>query len=401
MRTHSLDADLLAVSHGDRWWPVRLMRTVLNRFLLLPLGATIAMVWANTDPDAYFRFSHANAFWVNEIAMAFFLALIAQELFEALMPAGELRHWHHWGLAVVASAGGLAGALAVFWLFIDLKGEMMLASAWPVAVAVDLAAGYYVMRILYPRRASPVAFVLLVAAITNAVAMVAVTVADPGVQVNPLGLAMVGAAIGAAAAMRRARVMHFSPFWLCAAVSWFGFHHMGLHPALAFLPIVPLMPHEVRRRELFAAAPEDDDVHRAESAWNGWAQIAVFMFGLVNAGVILKHVDTGSWAVLLAAMVGRPVGIVIAVSLAMTAGVTLPRRMQRRDLVVAALATTSGFTFALFLGSVAIPLGAVSQQVTLGALATAAGALLTIGLARALGVGPWPKETDHAVPTPP
>jgi hypothetical protein len=75
--------------------------------------------------------------------------------------------------------------------------------------------------------------------------------------------------------------------------------------------------------------------------------------------------------------------------------------MQRRDLVVAALATTSGFTFALFLGSVAIPLGAVSQQVTLGALATAAGALLTIGLARALGVGPWPKETDHAVPTPP
>jgi Na+/H+ antiporter NhaA len=105
--------------------------------------------------------------------------------------------------------------------------------------------------------------------------------------------------------------------------------------------------------------------------------------------------------VLLAAMVGRPVGIVIAVSLAMTAGVTLPRRMQRRDLVVAALATTSGFTFALFLGSVAIPLGAVSQQVTLGALATAAGALLTIGLARALGVGPWPKETDHAVPTPP
>lgn len=387
MRTHSLEVDPLALSRADRWWVMRLMRAVVNRFLLLPLGAAIALLWANTDPEAYFRFSQANAFWVNEIAMAFFLALMAQELFESLMRGGTLNHWHHWAMSVIAAVGGLAGSLAAFWLFIDFKDEMMLAAAWPAGVAVDIAAGYYVMRLLYPRRTAPIAFVLLVAVIIDVVAMIAVTVADPAFTPNATGLAVVAAAVGAAAWLRRGAVERFWPYWVCAAASWFGFYRLGLHPALAFVPIVPFMPHEARRREVFATPPEDDYVHRVESAWNVWAQIAVFMFGLVNAGVILKHVGTGSWAVLIASMLGRPAGIFIAVSLAMTAGLTLPRRMQLRDVAVAALATTAGFTFALFLATVAIPVGAVSQQVTLGALLTAAGAFATIGMARLLAAG--------------
>ena len=32
---------------------------VVDRFLLLPVGAVIALVWANTRRESYFRFSHA------------------------------------------------------------------------------------------------------------------------------------------------------------------------------------------------------------------------------------------------------------------------------------------------------------------------------------------------------
>ncbi|HEX6162496.1 MAG TPA: Na+/H+ antiporter NhaA [Vicinamibacterales bacterium] len=400
MRNHHLHADLLTIHRPDRSWLARLLRGVVNRFLLLPLGALFALLWANTAPEEYFRFAHANAFWVNEIAMAFFLALIAQELYEALMRGGELSHWHHWGLSVIAAAGGLAGAITAYWFYIDFNGQLMLASAWPVAAAVDLAAGYYVMRLIYPRRTAPVAFVLLLAVIIDAVAMIAVTVAHADLRLHASGLFAVGIAIAAAAVMRMARVRTFVPYVLCAASVWFGFYSLGIHPALAFIPIVPFLPHEVRRREVFAAPPEDDDVHMVENAWNAWAQIALFMFGLVNAGVIVRHVDTGSWAVLFAAIVGRPAGILIAVSLALAAGLTLPRKMRFGDLVVAALATTSGFTFALFLGTAALPAGAVSQQVTLGALATAAGALLTIGVARAIGVGRHQHARgEHGVPS--
>lgn len=398
MRTHAFEADSVAMSHTDRWWPARVVYTVLDRFLLLPLAAAIALVWANTDPESYFRFAHANAFWVNEIAMAFFLALMAQELFESLLPGGELRQWRHWLLSLIAAVGGLAGSLAAFWLFIDFKGEMVLASAWPVAAAVDLAAGYYVMRLIYRRRATPILFVLLAAVITDTAAMIVVTLTDPDLRLHFAGLTVVAAAVAGAAMMKRAGARTFAPYWFCAAVSWFGFYWLGLHPALAFIPIVPLMPHEVRRRELFADRPETDRVRQAESAWNAWAQLAVFMFGLVNAGVVLRHVDTGSWAVLIAAIVGRPAGILIAVLLAMAAGLALPKRMRTRDLVVAALATTSGFTFALFLCTAALPAGAVSEQVRLGALATAVGALLTVGVARLLGIGRFErKQVEHAV----
>ena len=73
-----------------------LVRFVMDRFLLLPLGAAIAIVWANTASESYFRFAHALAFPVNEIGMALFLGLIAQETFEAIMPGGAL---HTWGAA--------------------------------------------------------------------------------------------------------------------------------------------------------------------------------------------------------------------------------------------------------------------------------------------------------------
>src|SRR5262245_23446085 len=82
---------------------VRAFRYALDRFLLFPLGALIALVWANTAPESYFRTSLALAFPVNEIAMALFFALMAQEVYEAVMPGGALHSWRRWSMAVVAA----------------------------------------------------------------------------------------------------------------------------------------------------------------------------------------------------------------------------------------------------------------------------------------------------------
>ncbi len=48
--------------------------------------------------------------------MAFFLALIAQEVFEALMPGGALHTWRRWGLPVIGALGGVAGSLRRVYL---------------------------------------------------------------------------------------------------------------------------------------------------------------------------------------------------------------------------------------------------------------------------------------------
>jgi NhaA family Na+:H+ antiporter len=388
MATHVETLTPPLVHHHRHNVAVRIFRAALNRFLLLPLGAAIALIWANTEPEAYFRFAHQWAFPVNEIAMAFFLALIAQELHEALMPGGALAKWHHRTLPIVAALGGLIGSAAVFFLIVNTWHQQMLAAGWPVVVAVDIAASYYVMRMIYPRRNGVVAFVLLTAVFTDAIAIALTSARAPGLELHVSGFGLLLLALLSAVVLRRQGVKSFVPYWLISGtLSWFALYWLGIHPAFALVPIVPLLPHHRRAGDVFADRDDHNPIHHGEHKWNGIAQIAVFLFGLVNAGVILNHVDTGTWAVVIAAMVGRPLGIIGAMAIAIAAGMKLPKQMHWADVTVAALATTSGFTFALFLATAALPLGAVAQQMTIGALLTVTGAFLTLGLAWVLGVG--------------
>jgi hypothetical protein len=111
---------------------------------------------------------------------------------------------------------------------------------------------------------------------------------------------------------------------------------------------VPFLPHEPRRLDLFADPPDDDAIHHFEHEWHALVQGILFFFGIVNAGVLLRGFDTGSVAMIAAALVGRPLGILAAVGAALLAGLHLPRHLGWRELVVVALASSSGFMIALF-----------------------------------------------------
>jgi NhaA family Na+:H+ antiporter len=258
--------------------------------------------------------------------------------------------------------------------------------AWPVACAIDLAAGYYVLKFIW-RRGSAMPFLLLIAVASNAIGLLVVTFRSPIADIDPLGMGLLVTAVASAALLRNAAVSHFSPYFVCGAVVWYGLYRAGLHPALALLPIVPFFPREPRRQDLFADPPDDDHPHHVEREWNQLVQVILFLFGLVNAGVILRQYDTGTWAMLAATLVGRPAGILIAVGLATAAGLALPHRMGWRDLVVIALATSSGFTFALFYATSVLAPGPILGQIKLGALLSVAGAGLAIVTARAFRVG--------------
>lgn len=387
MASTSLTAPVTAPLE-DRSATARAFRFVIDHFLVLPLGAAIALVWANTAGESYFRFALAWAWPVNEIGMAIFLALIAQEVFEVVMPGGALHAWRNWLMPVAGALGGLMGAAMAYGLFVTAVNQAALETAWPVAAAIDVAAGCFVVRLLYPRRTTPLAFLLVLAVVTDAIVMGLVTVQAPGLRFAPAGALFLVAALALAAGLRRWNVRSFWPYWIGAgSLSWFGTYWMGLHPAMSLVPIVPLLPHAPRSLDLFQDRPGAAPVHRAEHIWHGLAQVALFLFGLVNAGVTIGYYDVGTWGVLLAAGAGRPLGVMGGVALAVAAGLRLPRGIHWRDLAVIALATTSGFTFALFVAAAVVPIGAVSNQITLGALSTSFGAVLALVAARLLGVG--------------
>ncbi len=364
-----------------------IVRFVMDRFLLLPLGAAIAMVWANSAPDSYFRFAHAVTFPVNEIGMTLFLALIAQEGFEAVMPGGALHTWRRWGAPIVAAVGGLTGAALVYLGYIYVHHEQVLAQAWPVVCTIDAAAAYYLLKVVYRRR-SALAFLLVLALATDAVALALLGIGRPLNGGAAAGGVLIAVGIGFAGLLRWARVRSFWPY-LCVSgtVSWIGLYLAGVHPALALVPIVPFLPHAPRRLDLFADVPDDGPVHHVEHEWDEAVQVVLFLFGLVNAGVLLRGYDTGTWAVLAASLLGRPLGILAGIGIAVAAGLRLPRHFGWRDAIVVALATSSGFTLALFFASGLLPVGAVLQQIKVGALATAVGAMLALAAARGLRAG--------------
>jgi NhaA family Na+:H+ antiporter len=388
MTQHPLSHQAMTLSVRGRWPDARAIRQlVIDRSFLLPLGAAIALVWANTASESYFRFAHGLAFPVNEIGMSLFLGLVAQEAFEAMMPGGVLHTWRRWGMAIAAAAGGLLGTVFVYLAYVYLSHEQVLAQAWPIACAIDIAAGYYLLKIVAPR-SSMIPFLLVLAMAVDAVGLAVLALWTPFGERHLAGAVGLILAVGLAAIMRRRKVTAFWPYLaICGTASWLAFFWAGVHPALALVPIVPFLPHRARRLDVFADPPDDGPVHHAEHEWTEVVQVVLFLFGLVNAGVLLTGHDTGTWAILTAALVGRPLGILAAVGLALSAGLHLPRRLGWRELIVVACATSSGFTFALFFASGVLPVGAVLQQIKLGALATAAGALLVVAAARLLRVG--------------
>ena len=377
-----------AAQLGHRWY-----RRLLDRFLLLPLGAAIALVWANTAPESYFSFTQRISFPVNEIGMALFFALATQEIVEAVMPGGALHSWRRWGLPIVAAAGGIIGSVGMYLTVVDVSYESMLSPGWPVACAIDVAAAYYVLKHLLPRSGA-LPFALLIGIATDAFGIFVVAPRYPVLATHVGGALIILVALGLAGLMRSIGIRAFVPYLaICGTISWFGFLWSGLHPAFALVPIVPFLPHEPRRLDLFADPPDDTATHHFEHEWTTLVQVILFLFGLVNAGVMLKGYDTGSSAVLAAALVGRPAGILAAVGLAVLAGLHLPRHLGWRELVVVALASSSGFTIGLFFATAVVAIGPLLAQITIGALATGVGALLAMGAARLLHIGRFARRS--------
>jgi len=387
LRNHAAKAYTFGRHHERHRTTRGIFAVLFDHFLLLPLGVAIALVWANQSAESYFRVAQPLAFFVNEIGMTLFFALITQEIVEALMPHGALHSWRRWSLVLVAAVGGIVGSAGVYLAYVNLQYETLLASGWPIACAIDIAAVYYTLKIIFPRSGA-LPFVLLLGIATDAFGVLVVAARHPVLAVHTGGAALMIAALGIAALLRRLKVRTFWPYLMISGtLSWIAFYREGLHPAFALVPIVPFLPHEPRRLDLFADPPDDDATHHFEHEWNEVVQGILFLFGLVNGGVLLKGYDTGTWAMLAAALVGRPLGILAGVGLAVAAGLHLPRRIGWRELAVVACASSTGFTFALFFATGILAIGPVLAQITIGALATAAGAAMAFGAAKLLRVG--------------
>ena len=407
----------------------RIWKRMEEYSLLLLIGAGLALLWGNLDPEGYHHLIEARIwtggpvgalsedgthrvlsfhYLVNDVLMALFFALAGKEVWEATaLPGGALRGRRAFA-PLVATAGGMAGPVAVYLAGALLIGQFAeLAHGWAIPTATDFGFSYLVGRLVFGAGHPAVAFLLMLAIVDDAGGLVILALFYPSAPLAPAWLLVsAAAALGvwflanrlprlrdgadpARPASRRAEAWGPWPYVIAGALSWYAFQEAGIHPALGLLPIIPAIPHGALDFGLFAEAEEGgtDLLNRMEHALKPVVQVVLFLFGLANAGVEFSAMGPATWLVLAGLVLGKPLGIfAFGWFAARGLGLGLPEGMRLADLLVMGMVAAIGFTVALFVAGVAFEPGPIQDAARMGALLSFGAGALALAAGRLLGV---------------
>ncbi|PWJ19086.1 Na+/H+ antiporter NhaA [Jannaschia seohaensis] len=348
---------------------------VTNYSILLVLGAVIALLWVNLDPQSYQAmveypiwfndlvgydlqrwqatlaahsldpagFGNPGGaekvltahYFVNNILMAFFFAIAGKEVWEAVVLKNGSLRGKKAATPLVATVGGILGPIAVYLGLASILGSTTydaLANGWAIPTATDIAFSYLVGRIVFGAGHPAVRFLLLLAIADDAAGLIILAVFYPEGEVAPIWLLL--SLISAVAvyllanwlprrmdrgdqlrmhSTRVRRRLKWWPYLFAGVLSWFGFAQAGLHPALGLLPIVPTLPHADRAFGIFAEAEAylHDLLNEVEQLLKHPVEIVLFLFGLFNAGVEFSSIGAPTWLVLAGLTLGKPLGVLL------------------------------------------------------------------------------------------
>jgi Na+:H+ antiporter, NhaA family len=368
----------------DHW--ARVARFVFDNSILLLIGTAVAVAWANLDAVGYDHVTHPLHFWVNDVGMVFFFALAAKEVFEATLPGGPLASLRQAASPLAAAVGGMLAPALIFVALAATIGPAALGRGWAIPCATDIAFSAMVARLIFPGGHPAIPFLLLLAIADDALGLIVLAVFYPSGSLSFVALGgFMSAALLLAWWLRRRRVVSFWPYVVGpGALSWIALYWGGFHPALALVPIVPLMPHSLRDLGLFDPHEDaqTDTLSRFEHWWARPVQFVLLLFGLTNAGVPFEQIGNGTYFVLTALLLGKPLGIVAFAYGAQVAGARLPETLRLPDVIVVGIAAAIGFTVALFFATAAFPAGPLLAE-------TKMGALLSFGAAPLALVASW------------
>lgn len=387
------------------------MKNVFNRLneiaAFLLAGTLLALVWANLDMESYHHFiektlftstilGHAPDyginlhFLVNDIFMLLFFGIAMKEVSESFLPGGALSSIKKAAMPAIATAGGLLGPIAVFFILHGIfDPDPAFFGAWAIPTATDIAYCWLFAGIIFGRAHPAVTFLLVLAVLDDLVGMLIIAVFYTP-EVHPMWLGLVVLAMVLMEIMRRMGIKSFWPYLLIGTpLAWFGLHHTGVHAALALVPIIPFMPHAERDAGLYVDTDQHDTMNNFEHFFKPIVDVGLFFFGLANAGVVLgmdAFTGTATWVILLSLLVGKTVGISLFSFIANKLGLDFPEHMGMKHIVVVGSVAGIGFTVALFVTTVALQSGVIPDQyadmLKLGALLSFSAGLIAVILGK-------------------
>jgi NhaA family Na+:H+ antiporter len=360
---------------------------IFNNSLLLLSGTIAALIWANLDLTGYNHVADPLHFWVNDVGMVFFFALAAKEVFEASLPGGPLASPRRAVFPLAAAVGGMVAPAVIYGALAYTLGPVELLRGWAIPCATDIAFSAMIARIIFPTGHPAIPFLLLLAIADDALGLIILAVFYPSGSLSFLPLVtLMSAAVLIAHWFGRLRIRSFWPYVVIpGSLSWFALYVGGFHPSLALVPIVPFMPHSPRDLGLFDPREEQqsDTLNSFEHWWAIPVQFVLCLFGFANAGVPFEEIGPGTYYVIAALLLGKPIGILLSAGAARLLGARLPSGLLPGDLLVVGVAASIGFTVSLFFATAAFPLqGTALAETKMGALLSFFAAPLALLLAR-------------------
>jgi NhaA family Na+:H+ antiporter len=340
---------------------------LLQRFLessaasssVLLVAVAVALMWANSRwADGYERLwttpltLHVGGtsvgtdlrFWVSDGLMTIFFLLVGMEIDRELR-SGELRQPRVVVLPALAAVGGMVVPALIF---LAVVGGGPAARGWGIPMATDIALALGVLG-LAARYTSPDARpLLLTLAIVDDIGSIVVVTIFYATGGAPLALVAAAAVVAAIVVAERMRVhLLIVPIVLGAAL-WYAFLRAGIEPAIAGVVVGVLTPPESIGR-----------FERVLLVWTGF--VIVPLFALANAGVRLDtstlFVGAGgavALGIVLARVVGKPLGVVAAARLGVATGVSrLPDGAGWGSILGLGVTAGLGFTVSLFIAELA------------------------------------------------
>ncbi|WP_405240610.1 Na+/H+ antiporter NhaA [Lentisalinibacter orientalis] len=320
--------------------------------------------------------------WINDALMTLFFFLVSLELKRELV-LGELRNPRMAALSISAALGGM---LVPALLYLTMQAGQPGQHGWGTVMATDTAFVIGCLALLGSRVPQSLRVFMLSLAIVDdigAILVVAVGYSSE-IAVLPLGLAALGIAVVRAMALSGFR--GFPLYFLIGALIWLAVDASGVHPTITGVVLGLMTPARrwVSDERLYAildqviAHPDSGEgvggtedrqtlqvaevaaretlspVERLEIALHPWVGFVVMpLFAFANAGVTLS-LDSLDGAVMIAVIVafviGKPVGILAFSWLAVHTGIAIrPPELGWATVAGGALLAGIGFTMALFI----------------------------------------------------
>ncbi|MGK3275056.1 Na+/H+ antiporter NhaA [Comamonas kerstersii] len=403
--------------------------------IVLLIAAAIALIWANSPWAAgYFATWHAPLaltlgpwtwstdlhFFVNDVLMTIFFLVVGMEI-RREMYNGALADVRQALLPIIAALGGVVVPALIYVAL--ARGDAQLLNGWAIPTATDIAFAVGVLALLGKSIPGPLRIFLLALAIIDDIVAVLIIAFfySGGLDYSGFGIALVGLVL--VLLFNRMGVAAAWAYVVPGAILWLGLLHTGAHPTLAgvvlglMTPVTmrPAQRHhldvaeqaltrirshaqrgqfevDVLHHELRIATTAQRDllppVFRLPAMLHPWVAFGVMpIFALANAGVQFGGMDLAAtgphtvfWSVLLALVLGKPLGVFLATFLAVKSGVSpLPEGINWRGVLLVGVLAGIGFTMAIFVGGLAFSDAALLSAAKLGILAASATAAI-VGL---------------------